>query len=80
MRNPAGFLFSNFLCYINYMDNTDKSLEIAVAIDQWIVEVDKADLEPDAILVSFNSLCAEFHIPDNIARRAVARALGEDLD
>ena len=62
------------------MDNIDKSLEITIAIDQWIAEVDKADMEPDAILSSFNSLCAEFNIPDGIAKRAVARALGEDLD
>ncbi len=77
MRNPAGFLLSDFLCYINYMD---KSHEIAVAIDQWIVEVDKADIELDEILASFNALCAEFSIPEDIGKRAVARALGEDID
>ena len=80
MRNPAGFSFPYFLCYINYMDNTDKSLEIAVAIDQWIVEVDTADLELDEILFSFNTLCVEFSIPEDIGKRAVARALGEDID
>ena len=77
MRNPAGFLFPEFLCYINYMD---KSREIAIAIDQWIVEVDTADLELEEILASFNALCAEFSIPDDIGKRAVARALGEDID
>ncbi len=66
-----------FPCYINYMD---KSLEIAVAIDQWIVEVDKADIEPDEILASFNALCTEFSIPEDIGKRAVYRALGEDID
>jgi hypothetical protein len=58
----------------------DKSREIAIAIDQWIVEVDTADLEPDAILSSFNALCTEFSIPEDIGKRAVARALGEDID
>jgi hypothetical protein len=58
----------------------DKSHEIAVAIDQWIVEVDKADIEPDEILASFNALCTEFSIPEDIGKRAVARALGEDID
>jgi len=78
MRNPAGFCFPEFLCYINYMD---KSREIAIAIDQWIAEVDKkADIEPEEILASFNALCAEFSIPDDIGKRAVARALGEDID
>ena len=80
MRNPAGFYFPDFPCYINYMDNIDKSLEITIAIDQWIVEVDKADMEPDEILASFNVLCEEFSIPDEIGKRAVARALGVDLD
>lgn len=80
MRNPAGFSFPEFLCYINYMDHTDKSLEIAIAIDQWIVEVDTADLASGAILSSFNALCTEFNIPEDIGKRAVARALGEDID
>jgi hypothetical protein len=77
MRNPAGFLFPYFPCYINYMD---RSREIAIAIDQWIIEVDSANLEVEEILASYNTLCAEFNIPDDIAKRAVARALGEDLD
>jgi hypothetical protein len=77
MRNSAGFLLPDFLCYINYMD---KSHEIAIAIDQWIAEVDKKDIEPDEILASFNALCAEFSIPEDIGKRAVARALGEDID
>ncbi len=58
----------------------DKSLEIAVAIDQWIQEVDKTDIGVDEILASFNDLCKEFSIPEDIGKRAVARALGEDLD
>ncbi len=62
------------------MDNTDKSLEIAIAIDEWIQEVDRVDIEPDEILSSFNALCAEFSIPEDIGKRAVARALGEDID
>jgi len=55
----------------------EKSREIAIAIDQWIREVDEANIEPDEILASFNDLCAEFSIPEDIAKRAVARALGE---
>ena len=74
---PGGFSLHEFLCYINYMD---KSHEIAVAIDQWISEVDRADIEPDEILATFNALCVEFSIPDDIGKRAVARALGEDID
>lgn len=58
----------------------DKSREIAVAIDQWIREVDVANIEPDEILASFNDLCAEFSIPEDIGKRAVARALGENID
>jgi hypothetical protein len=59
----------------------DKSREIAIAIDQWIAEVDnKVDIEPDEILATFNALCVEFDIPEDIGKRAVARALGEDLD
>ncbi len=55
----------------------DKAREIAIAVDQWILEVDEADLEPDAILVSFQALCQEFDIPEELGKRAVARALGE---
>jgi len=58
----------------------DKTHEMDIAIDQWIREVDKADIEPDEILVSFHSLCVEFDIPEDIGKRAVARALGEDID
>lgn len=54
-----------------------KALEIAIAVDQWIREVDEADLEPEDIWASFQSLCREFEIPENMAKRAVARALGE---
>ncbi len=53
---------------------------MAIALDQWIREVDEADIEPEEILASFHALCAEFDIPDDIGKRAVARALGEDLD
>ena len=55
----------------------DKAREIAIAVDQWILEVDEADLEPDAILASFQALCQEFDIPEELGKRAVARALGE---
>ncbi len=54
-----------------------KAREIAIAVDQWILEVDEADLEPDAILASFQALCQEFDIPEELGKRAVARALGE---
>jgi len=56
----------------------NKSQEITIAIDQWIREVDEADdIEPDEILAAFNALCKEFSIPEDIGKRAVARALGE---
>ena len=55
-----------------------RAREIVVAIDQWIREVDAEDLEPDAILASFERVCQEFEIPEDMAKRAVARAL--DLD
>jgi len=59
----------------------DKTHEMDIAIDQWIREVDdKADIELDEILSSFHALCAEFDIPEDIGKRAVARALGEDID
>ena len=54
-----------------------KAREIAIAVDQWIQEVDEADIEPDAILASFQALCQEFDIPEELGKRAVARALGE---
>ncbi len=55
----------------------DKAREIAIAVDQWIREVDEADLEPDAILASFQAFCQEFAIPEDLGKRAIARALGE---
>ncbi len=55
----------------------DKALEIAIAVDQWIREIDEADLEPDAILASFQAFCQEFEIPEDLGKRAIARALGE---
>jgi len=55
----------------------EKAREIAIAVDQWIQEVDEADIEPDAILASFQALCQEFDIPEELGKRAVARALGE---
>jgi hypothetical protein len=55
----------------------EKAREIAIAVDQWIQEVDEADLEPDAILVSFQAFCQEFDIPEELGKRAIARALGE---
>ena len=58
----------------------DKAHEISIAVDQWIREVDEADLEVEAILSSFNTLCVEFDIPEDIGKRAVARALGENPD
>lgn len=74
----SSFGLSNFPCYINDMD---KSHEITIAIDQWIKEIDEVvDIEPAEILASFHALCAEFEIPEDIGKRAVARALREDLD
>ena len=77
MLKPAGFPV--FPCYFNNMDPVDpRAREIAIAIDAWIREVDEADLEPDAILASFEDICQEFDIPEDIAKNAVSRAL--DLD
>ena len=58
----------------------DRAREIAIAVDQWIQEVDKADLEPDAILAAFQAFCQEFEIPEDVGKRIIARALGEELD
>ena len=58
----------------------DKSSEIVIAVNQWIREVDEADLEFDEIQASFHALCVEFDIPEDIGKRAVARALGENVD
>lgn len=56
----------------------DKAQEITIAIDQWIRTVDETDnIEPDEILATFHDLCEEFSIPEEIGKRAVARALGE---
>lgn len=69
MRNPGGF--SVFPCYFNYMD--DKQIEIA--IDQWIREVDAANIEPDEIAASFSAICAEFDIPEAVGKKFVEKAL-----
>jgi len=69
MLKPAGFCF--FLCYFNHMD--DKEIEIA--IDQWIREVDSANLEPEELALSFQALCTEFDIPEDLGKKFVASAL-----
>jgi hypothetical protein len=51
----------------------DKQIEIA--IDQWIREVDAANLEPEEIAVSFQRLCKEFDIPEDLGKKFVASAL-----
>ena len=66
---PGGF--SIFPCYFRYMD--DKEIEIAV--DQWIREVDAANLEPEEIAVSFQAFCKEFNIPEDLGKKFVASAL-----
>lgn len=60
-----------FLCYFNHMDDN----EIAIAVDQWIREVDAADLEPEEIAASFRTLCTEFDIPEDLGKKFVASAL-----
>lgn len=69
MRNPGGFFY--FPCYFSYMD--DKHTEIA--IDQWIREVDAANIEPAEIAISFQALCKEFDIPEDLGKKFVAAAL-----
>ena len=52
-----------------------------VAIDQWVKEIyaaDSPDLTPDEILASIQDLCAEFGIPEDVGKQAVARALAAD--
>lgn len=51
----------------------DKQIEIA--IDQWIREVDAANLEPEEIVLSFQALCEEFDIPEDLGKKFVASAL-----
>ena len=56
--------------------------EIAIAIDQWITEIysmDNEDLTPEEISSSLQDLCREFSIPEDIAKRAVERALSSSL-
>jgi hypothetical protein len=65
----GGFFY--FPCYFRYMD--DKEIEIA--IDQWIREVDSANLEPEEIAASFQTLCEEFNIPEDLGKKFVASAL-----
>lgn len=54
-----------------------KAREIVIAVDQWILEVDEADLEPDAILAAFQAFCQEFDIPEDLGKRAITLALGD---
>jgi len=55
-----------------------KALEIVVAIDEWIREIDSIpEVSIEYIQQSFESLRDEFDIPEDIAKKAVARALGE---
>ena len=49
--------------------------EIEIAVDQWIREVDSANLEPEEIAVSFGSFCEEFDIPEDLGKKFVASAL-----
>jgi hypothetical protein len=49
--------------------------QIAIAIDQWIREVDAANIEPEEIAVSFQALCKEFNIPEELGKKFVAAAL-----
>jgi hypothetical protein len=72
MLNPGGF----FLCY--FKDMEERAHEIAIAVDAWIREIDAIeDVEIDYIVASFEALRAEFDIPEELAKNAVARALGE---
>ena len=64
------------MCY--FKDMEERAHEIAVAIDAWIREIDAIeDVEIDYIVASFEALRAEFDIPEDLGKRAVARALGE---
>ena len=49
--------------------------QIEIAIDQWIREVDAANLEPEEIALSFQALCEEFGIPEDLGKKFVAAAL-----
>jgi hypothetical protein len=53
----------------------DRTREIEIAIDQWIREVDAANIEPEEIAVSFKALCAEFDIPEELGKKFVVLAL-----
>ncbi len=54
---------------------TEKAREIAIAVEAWIEEIDALDLEPEQIQASFTDFCRSFDFPEDVARRAVARAL-----
>jgi len=47
----------------------------AIAVDQWIREVDSARLETNEIAISFRAFCLEFDIPEDIGKKAIAKAL-----
>ena len=49
--------------------------EIGIAVDQWIREVDAANLEPEEIAASFQAFCEEFNIPEDLGKKFVASAL-----
>ncbi len=56
----------------------ERAREIAIAIDAWIREIDEIpDVEIEYIIESFEALRVEFDIPEDVAKRAVLRALGE---
>jgi hypothetical protein len=66
--HPGGFSFAS---YFYCMDD----LNTAIAVDQWIREVDSARLGVSEIAISFQAFCQEFDIPANIGKKAIAEAL-----
>ncbi len=50
-------------------------LNTAIAVDQWIREVDSARLETSEISIAFRAFCLEFDIPEDIGKIAIAKAL-----
>ena len=53
----------------------EDELHIEIAIDQWIREVDAADLGAAALSISFRAMCADFDIPEKVGKRFVQKAI-----
>lgn len=53
----------------------DPAKHIAIAIDQWIREVDARDLTVEQIEAAFQDFCKEMEISQEVARQVIVFAL-----